>query len=102
VVLVMGHTACGAIDGAIDNAELGHLTGLLAKIKPAVQATRYEGQRTSSNYGFVVAVSQANVVLTMAEIRSRSPVLRELESGGTIKIAGAMYNLESGAVDFFA
>jgi carbonic anhydrase len=102
VVLVMGHTACGAIKGAIDNAELGNLTGLLAKIKPAVQATRYEGQRTASNYGFVDAVAQTNVVLTMAEIRSRSQVLRDLESGGAIKIAGAMYNLETGVVDFFA
>jgi carbonic anhydrase len=102
VVLVMGHTACGAIKGAIDDAQLGNLTGLLAKIKPAVQATRYEGARTASNYGFVDAVARTNVVLTMADIRSRSPVLKDLESSGTIKIAGAMYDLETGMVDFFA
>ena len=102
VVLVMGHTACGAIKGAIDDAQLGNLTGLLAKIKPAVQATRYEGDRTASNYGFVNAVARTNVVLTMADIRSRSPVLKDLESSGTIKIAGAMYDLETGMVDFFA
>ena len=101
VVLAMGHTACGAIKGAIDNAELGNLTGLLAKIKPAVQATRYDGARTASNYGFVDAVARTNVVLTMADIRKRSAVLSELESSGAIKIAGAMYDLQTGAVDFF-
>ncbi len=102
VVLVMGHTGCGAIKGAIDNAELGNLTGLLAKIKPAVAATTYAGERTSKNYAFVDAVARKNVELTMANIRKGSPVLAELESAGAIKIAGAMYNLETGVVDFFA
>ena len=101
VVLVMGHTACGAIKGAIDNVELGNLTGLLAKIKPAVKATTYSGARTASNYEFVDAVARTNVGLTTADIRSRSPVLRELETSGAIKIAGAMYDLQNGAVDFF-
>ena len=101
VVLVMGHTACGAIKGAIDNVELGNLTGLLAKIKPAVTATEYGGARTASNYGFVDAVARTNVGLTTADIRSRSAVLRELESDGAVKIAGAMYDLQNGAVDFF-
>jgi carbonic anhydrase len=102
VVLVMGHTACGAIKGAIDNAELGNLTGLLAKIKPAVAATSYTGERTSKNYAFVDAVARKNVEITMADIRKDSPVLAEMESKGAIKIAGAMYNLETGVVDFFA
>jgi carbonic anhydrase len=102
VVLVMGHTACGAIKGAIDNAELGNLTGLLAKIQPAVAATLYTGERTSRNYAFVDAVARKNVEITMAGIRKDSPVLAEMESHGTIKIAGAMYNLETGVVDFFA
>jgi carbonic anhydrase len=102
VVLVMGHTACGAIKGAIDNAELGNLTGLLAKIKPAVAATSYAGERTSKNYAFVDAVARKNVEITMANIRKDSPVLAAMESGGAIKIAGAMYNLETGVVDFFA
>jgi carbonic anhydrase len=66
VVLVMGHTACGAIKGAIDNAQLGNLTGLLAKIKPAVQATTYTGERSASNYSFVDAVARKNVELTLA------------------------------------
>lgn len=100
VVLVMGHTACGAIKGAIDNAELGNLTGLLARIKPAVEATTYSGERSAKNYVFVNAVARKNVELTVANIRKDSPVLAELESKGGIKIAGAMYNLETGAVEF--
>ena len=100
VVLVMGHTACGAIKGAIDNAELGNLTGLLAKIRPAVAATSYTGERTSKNYGFVVAVARKNVEMTIANIRKDSPVLAGMESSGAIKIAGAIYDLETGVVDF--
>lgn len=100
VVLVMGHTACGAIKGAIDNAELGNLTGLLAKIKPAVEATVYSGERTAKNYGFVDLVAKTNVELTVADIRKRSPVLAELESKGNIRIVGAMYDIATGAVKF--
>ena len=101
VVLVMGHTACGAIKGAIDNAELGNLTGLLDKIKPAVAATDYSGDRASKNYAFVDAVARTNVELTMNNIRRESPVLAGMESSGAIKIAGAMYSLQSGVIDFF-
>jgi carbonic anhydrase len=101
VVLVMGHTSCGAIKGAIDNAELGNLTGLLAKIKPAVAATAYTGERTSTNYAFVDAVARKNVDLTIANVRSASPVLAGMESSGAIKIAGAMYSLQTGAMEFF-
>lgn len=100
VALVMGHTACGAIKGAIDNAELGNLTGLLAKIKPAVEATSYSGERSAKNYAFVDAVARKNVEMTVANIRKDSPVLAELESKGSIKIVGAMYNLETGSVGF--
>lgn len=100
VVLVMGHTACGAVKGAIDNAELGNLTGLLAKIKPAVKATGYTGERSATNYGFVDAVARKNVELTMADIRRDSHVLAELEAKGAVKIAGAMYNLATGVVEF--
>ena len=102
VVLVMGHTACGAIKGAIDNVQLGNLTGLLAKIRPAVNATEYQGERSAKNYDFVDAVAHKNVELTMADIRRRSAVLTELESSGAIKIVGAMYNLESGVIEFFS
>jgi len=102
VVLVMGHTACGAIKGAIDNVQLGNLTGLLAKIHPAVEATQYQGERSAKNYGFVDAVARKNVELTAADIQRRSTVLADLEKSGAIKIVGSMYNLETGALDFFA
>jgi carbonic anhydrase len=102
VVLVMGHTACGAIKGAIDNAELGNLTELLDKIKPAVQATNYSGERSSKNYAFVDAVARTNVQMTMDNVRKNSAVLADLESKGTIKIVGAMYNLETAALEFLS
>ncbi|HKT99091.1 MAG TPA: carbonic anhydrase family protein [Paraburkholderia sp.] len=101
VIVVMGHTACGAIKGAIANVELGNLTGLLDRIKPAVQATTYKGDRSASNYTFVNAVARKNVELTIANIRQNSPVLAQLETQGAIKIVGAMYNLGTGAVEFF-
>jgi len=101
VVLVMGHTSCGAVKGAIDHVELGHLTGLLAKLRPAVDATEYTGGRTAKNYGFVDAVAKKNVALTVESIRKRSQVLRDLESKGSIKIVGSMYDLSTAAVDFY-
>ncbi len=101
VVLVMGHTACGAIKGAIDGAQLGNLTGLLNKIKPAVDATHYEGERTSKNGEFVDEVAKTNVRLTTRAIRERSDVLAGLEKDGKIKIVGSMYQLAGGHVDFF-
>jgi carbonic anhydrase len=100
VVLVLGHTACGAIKGAIDGAQLGHLTGLLNKVKPAVDATRYQGDRTSKNYDFVDEVAKTNVGLTVAAIRQRSDVLAGMEKDGRIKIVGSMYRLAGGQVDF--
>ena len=102
VVLVMGHTACGAIKGAIDDVQLGNLTALLAKIRPAVEATQYTGERSAKNYAFVDAVARKNVSLTIADIREKSSVLRDLESNGSIKIVGSMYNLETGVVEFLA
>jgi carbonic anhydrase len=100
VILVMGHTACGAIKGAVAGAQLGSLTGLLDKIKPAVEATQYDGERSSTNAAFVDAVASTNVRHTMAEIRRRSSLLAGLEKDGKIKIAGAMYNLGDGQVEF--
>jgi carbonic anhydrase len=102
VLLVMGHTACGAIKGAIDNVELGNLTGLLAKIRPAVKATEFAGERSSKNPAFIDAVARKNVELTMAQILEKSAVLAELEAKKALKIAGAIYNLETAAVEFFA
>jgi carbonic anhydrase len=100
VILVMGHTGCGAIKGAIDGPQLGNLTGLLNKIKPAVDATHYDGERTSKNGEFVDEVAKTNVRLTMGEIRRRSDVLAALEKDGKIKIAGSMYQVAGGRVEF--
>jgi carbonic anhydrase len=101
VVLVMGHTACGAVKGAVADAKLGNLTGLLAKIKPAVAATVYQGDRSADNYTFVDAVARTNVELTIQAIRTYSPVLEDLEKSGSIKIVGAMYDIGNGAVEIF-
>jgi carbonic anhydrase len=101
LVLVMGHTACGAVKGAIEGAELGHLTGLLSKIRPAVAATTYAGDRTGSNGAFVDAVAKTNVLRTVENIRQQSSVLSGLERGGKIKIVGSMYHLVGGRVEFF-
>ena len=102
VVLVMGHTACGAVKGAIDNVELGHLTGLLDKIKPAIPATTYAGEKTAKNAEFVDAVAATNVRRTVEELRQRSSVLAGLERQGKIKLVGSMYHLVGGRVEFFA
>jgi len=101
LVLVMGHTACGAVKGAIDNVELGHLTALLGKIKPAIPATTVAGDRTGKNADFVDAVAATNVRRTVDEIRQRSSVLAGLEKQGKIKLGGSMYHLVGGRVEFF-
>ena len=99
LVLVMGHTACGAIKGAIDGVELGHLSALLGKIRPAVAATEYAGDRTSKNADFVDAVARTNVMRTVQDIRQRSGVLAGLEKDGKVRIAGSMYHLVGGRVE---
>jgi carbonic anhydrase len=100
LVLVLGHTACGAIKGAIDDVELGNLTGLLARIKPAIPKTEFEGEKSSKNPAYVDAVARTNVKLAIENTRRRSPVLEDLEKKGSIQITGAMYNLANGVVDF--
>ena len=102
VVLVMGHTACGAVKGAIDGVKLGHLSGLLDKIRPAVAATTYAGERTSKNADFVDAVARTNVSRTVSDIRQRSSLLAGLEKEGKIKIVGSMYHLVGGRVELLA
>ncbi len=102
LIAVIGHSNCGAIKGAIDDAQLGNLTGLLAKIKPAVDAVPADVQpRTSKNYTFVDDVSEANVRLVMQQIRERSPVLKEMIDSGQIGLVGGMYDLSTGQVRFF-
>ena len=100
VALVLGHTACGAVKGAIDNVDLGNLTGLLARIKPAITATKFEGDKSSKNAAYVDAVARTNVTLALDGIRRRSPTLADLEKKGSIKIVGAMYDLATGMVEF--
>jgi len=100
LVLVLGHTACGAIKGAIDDVILGNLTGLLARIKPAIPETKFEGEKSSKNSAFVDAVARTNVKVALQDIRRRSPVLADLEKKGSIQITGAMYDLATGVVDF--
>ncbi|AJG19195.1 carbonic anhydrase family protein [Cupriavidus basilensis] len=102
VILVMGHTGCGAIKGAIDHVELGSLTGLLARIRPAVDETQYAGDRSSKNDEFVDAVAKTNVQRTIDAIRNGSSVLASMEKDGKLKIVGAMYHLNGGAVEFLA
>ena len=99
-VVVLGHTACGAIKGAIDHVTLGNLTGLLAHIQPAVAATHFTGQRSSKNAAYVDAVARTNVGHSIEALRRRSPLLADLEKQGKIQIAGAMYDLSTGIVDF--
>jgi carbonic anhydrase len=101
VIVVMGHSGCGAVRGAIDNAKLGNLTGLLSKIKPAIGKTTYVGERIGKNYDFVDAVAKTNVQLTIENIRKGSKVLRDLEKEGKLKMVGAMYGLKGGVVEFF-
>lgn len=102
LVLVMGHTACGAVKGAIDNVQLGNLTGLLDTIKPAIAATKYTGDRSGKNAEFVDAVARSNVQQTIDTIRHNSPILADLEQKGKIKIVGSMYDLSNGAVTFLS
>ena len=99
-VVVFGHTACGAVKGAIDDVEMGNLTGLLARIKPAITATTFDGEKSSKNPAYVDAVARTNVAVTLESIRRRSPILADLEKKGSIRIAGAMYDLATGKVEF--
>jgi carbonic anhydrase len=101
LVVVMGHTSCGAIKGAVDKVELGNLTGLLDKIQPAVAAVQdVPGERNSKNVAFVEAVATANVGLAVQRIRDLSPILRDLESAGKIQMVGCIYDLQTGRVNF--
>jgi carbonic anhydrase len=103
VILVLGHSNCGAIKGAVDNVELGKLTGLLEKIKPAAAKGPESVQpRTAKNDEFVQKVAEANVRLVMKQIREQSPILREMLDAGSIGLAGGMYDLTTGMVHFLS
>lgn len=100
LVLVMGHEHCGAIKAAVDEVKLGNITPMLEKIKPAVDKVVYEGERNSKNEDFVHQVCESNVQHTMETIRERSPILKEMEEKGEIKIVGAVYDMDTGEVVF--
>jgi len=102
LVVVLGHEYCGAITSAIKDVKLGNITPLLTKIQLAVIAAQrsFEGEQTASNPEFVEAVCNHNVNLTIGEIRERSPILKEMEVKGEIKIVGAVYDMETGVVSF--
>ena len=104
LIVVLGHTACGAIKGACDDAKLGNLTKLIEKIKPAVNAVsdpQDKNLRNSSNSEFVDHVSEKNVQLTIDRIMKESDVLAQMQNNGEILIVGAMYDINTGAVTFY-
>ncbi len=103
LIVVLGHTSCGAVKGACDNAELGNLTSMLGKIKPAVDAITEPAdpsQRNSGNIDFVNNVAAKNVHLSIQRILDESPVLAEMKDKGEIEVVGGMYDIKTGKVTF--
>lgn len=101
VVVVLGHTECGAVKGACDNVQMGNLTSTLANIAPAIYATTdVPGARTSANKDFVQAVAHENVELTVRNIIDRSPIMRGLVASGDLIVVGAMHDVSTGEVTF--
>ena len=101
LIVVLGHTKCGAIKGACDHVEMGNLTELLSKIQPAVyQENVTKKDRTSANYTFVENVAEINVKRSVKNIIERSFILEQMVENGQIGVIGAMYNIETGVVDF--
>ena len=103
LVVVLGHTHCGGVKGACDNAILGNLTQLVAKIRPAVNATpnNHGADRSSNNHYFVDAVAENNVRMTVKMVMDKSPILREMAEKGQIKVVGALLDVETGKVKFY-
>ena len=102
IIVVLGHTKCGAIKGACDNVALGNLTGLIAKIKPAVdQETTTTENRTSSNANFVENVAELNVSLSVKNVLLQSPIIAEMVKNDEIGIVGGVHDISSGEVKFF-
>lgn len=102
LLVVMGHTNCGAIKGACDHVKLGNLTGLLNKIRPAIEfAEDVEGPHNSSNPEYVAKVSLSNAKFAAQEILQHSDVIRELVEAGKVKLVAAMYDVSTGKVRFY-
>ncbi|MBL7938197.1 MAG: carbonic anhydrase [Flavobacteriales bacterium] len=100
LIMVLGHSKCGAVKGACDDVRMGNLTTLLNKIRPAVDDTTTQGDRNSKNSQFVEAVALRNVELAMDQISERSPILKEMLSAGSVGIVGGMYDVSTGEVAF--
>jgi carbonic anhydrase len=102
LIVVLGHTKCGAVKGACDNVEMGNLTELLSKLQPAVYAEKTTTtQRDSSNVTFVENVSKLNVKRNVKNIIERSFILEKMVENGEIGVVGAMYDIETGTVEFY-
>lgn len=102
IIVVLGHTKCGAIKGACDNVELGNLTGLIAKIKPAVdQEMTTKEMRNSSNAAFVENVAELNVALSVKTILLKSAIISEMVKNDEIGIVGGVHDISTGEVKFF-
>jgi carbonic anhydrase len=103
LIVILGHTSCGAVKGACDNVALGNLTGLLKKIRPAIDATPdvHGHDRTSHNHPFVNAVAEKNVHLTVQNLLDQSPVLRDMAAKNEVKVVGAMLDVKTGEVKFY-
>lgn len=100
LILVLGHENCGAVKAAIDGVELGNITSMLQKIRPAMDNVEYNGVRTGTNQEFVDLVCHSNIINTIQQIRAQSPILKEMEDNQEIKIVGAIYNINSGEVSW--
>jgi carbonic anhydrase len=103
LIVVLGHTKCGAVKGACDHVEMGNLTELLSKLQPAVYAERDTPmhERNSKNSGFVENVASINVRRTVKNIIERSFIIEQMVENGEIGVVGAMYNIETGMVEFY-
>jgi len=102
LIVVLGHTKCGAVKGACDHVEMGNLTELLSKIQPAVYEEKVTtNERNSKNSTFVENVSEINVKRSVKNILERSSILKQMVDNGEIAVIGAMHNLESGEVVFY-
>jgi carbonic anhydrase len=102
LIVVLGHTKCGAIEGACNNIELGNITALLNKIKPAIaKETETTTERNGSNVAFVKKVTVHNIFLTVKKVREQSSLLSDMEQSKQIKIIGGLYDVDTGQVTFY-
>ncbi|MGE0521542.1 MAG: carbonic anhydrase, partial [Variibacter sp.] len=99
-IVVLGHSECGAIKGAIDDVRLGNLTAMLANIRPAVSAAKTDGERSSKNAAFVQAVAESNAAMAAAMLTEKSEILKGLVADKKLRIAAAMHDVATGKIHF--